>query len=477
MPPAARTVAVRAHIHRRSALAAWRCFHASGHCARDASAADVLDGRELAGDEAALAGRSRSAAWSRSHCPATTASWCSPSTSCTLGDRARRSASRRLPTAGATASAAYRARLARMRTACSSASGGSSPRSSTASRSFFHGLPHEVARARASKSSRSADGGHGACRGDEPVEQRDVAVGAHRRRAARRARASRCVAQAVEQLLARVASDGGSVGEPAVEPVEQHVGVAHRAEQAAQPLQLVAQRARPTPGRRPRGTCAGRSAAGGSRRGPGARLRGRSPRRTPGSWASRRAVERDDRGARAPRWASTRSRASAARRGRGRRARGARGPARSSGRCSGCAGAGVAQPVGDRARRASAAASSANSTSSSRKRAVEAHAVEHRHLVVDDLGDELRRRRRAARRVWRTVLRRAASCERRVAERARARGRRRRRAARRRRRRRAARCGRARRRTRPGSFTVQPSSLRWRRLAPARASRRSAVSK
>ena len=104
------------------------------------------------------------------------------------------------------------------------------------------------------------------------------------------------------------------------------------------------------------------------------------------------------------------------------------------------------------------------------------HPVDDRHLVVVDLGEAASRRVADVHRLADRVetgdeLHGCAARQRpdevdalpRVARRPR--------------RARAARCGRGRRCRATGSFTIQPSSLRCRRLAPARASRRSGVSK
>ena len=238
MPPAARTVAVLL----TSTCGASRASPAStpsGHCSREPFGGDVFQRGELPGDERALDAPAAVGRVVRSHCPATTASWCSPSTSW----RPSTAAAKRfaaLPTAGATASAAYRHCLARMRTACSSGSGGSSPRACTALRSFFHGLRTRSPSSQLS-SMPSPDDGIGARRRHQAIEQRDVPVGPHRveqlgagaRRGARGGRrAGAC---------RRRRRTAGSSWRRRLEPFEEHVVVAHGAEERAEPLQLVAE--------------------------------------------------------------------------------------------------------------------------------------------------------------------------------------------------------------------------------------------
>ena len=169
------------------------------------------------------------------------------------------------------------------------------------------------------------------------------APSAPRRRAGRAARGSGRSAcpRAARRAVARArrggrraaarpatASISGVLLDLAGQPLEEHLGVAHRAEQAAQPLQLVAERLVPLRVERP----AERAQVGAQAAGRDARLvdaSGSSPRRTPGSWArSARSSARSRRGRR--RWAWTRSRAHPAGRGRTRRARAARGHGRSS---------------------------------------------------------------------------------------------------------------------------------------------------
>ena len=118
--------------------------------------------------------------------------------------------------------------------------------------------------------------------------------------------------------------------------------------------------------------------------------------RTPGSWASSRFVELDHRGAE---HVAGRRREVELRRcdevGRVERA-GAEG-AHDLGELLGLARAGGAQPVGDRARRARRAALAELHLELAEARR-EPGAVEHRHLVVDDLRELLAVARRAARR-------------------------------------------------------------------------------
>ena len=80
---------------------------------------------------------------------------------------------------------------------------------------------------------------------DEPVEQLRGSGRCADRRAARRAPASRSASSRCRSGAAAAWSSGSSFGDPALEPLEQHVGVAHRAELVAEPPELVAQRLRP----------------------------------------------------------------------------------------------------------------------------------------------------------------------------------------------------------------------------------------
>ena len=175
MPPAARTVGARtAHIHRAelralAPLPGRRPLRRATRRRRRPRPAT-----SCAGDER-RAGRRRSAAWSRSHCPATTASWCSPSTSWTLGDRRRRSA---------WPACRPRARPPRRRTG--PAWRGCAPRAARRragrrrgrrppSRSFFHGFAHQIAELELEVGAVSRTTGTGARRREQAVDQREVA--------------------------------------------------------------------------------------------------------------------------------------------------------------------------------------------------------------------------------------------------------------------------------------------------------------
>src|SRR5450759_3067133 len=112
-----------AHSHWWCFLRRARC-HAAGHARLAASAVSCSRATSSPATNAACPSRTCVAAV-RSHAAATTPSWCSPRTSWTsVSARAKFRAG--LPKAGSTASAAYRACLARRRTACSSSSVGSS---------------------------------------------------------------------------------------------------------------------------------------------------------------------------------------------------------------------------------------------------------------------------------------------------------------------------------------------------------------
>ncbi len=178
-----------------------------------------------------------------------------------------------------------------------------------------------------------------------------------------------------------------SRGDLGPQQLEQHLGVAHRTELGAEPLQLARAAPRPTRARAATGTCGGRSAAGGSRPGPGGPARDRRRGGRPGRASSSRCTEERSR------------------RGR-RRVPASRGVSSSGGTTSGGAtarmpsartifgvgsggsGARAFEPrderVGELDRRVLA-----SSTSSSRNRLVIRPSVEHRHLVVDDLRDLL----------------------------------------------------------------------------------------
>ena len=130
----------------------------------------------------------RPSLFSRSHSPATTASWCSPSTSWSSVIALAKSRTS-LPSAGATASAAYRQRFAAIRARWSSWSAESGPSACIARRSLRHGF-------RTKSESSSVVGElvvevideeivdrvgelRRTRRVDELVEQREVAVGPH----------------------------------------------------------------------------------------------------------------------------------------------------------------------------------------------------------------------------------------------------------------------------------------------------------
>ena len=428
-------------------VARLACFHAAGHSARDASAAAASTGASCAGDERALDRPPPSAAWSRSHCPATTASWCSPSTSWTCSTAAANCLAG-LPTAGATASAAYRHRLARMRTAWSSSSGGSSSRSSTASRSFFHGFAHEIAQLEVEARRDHRTTAWCARRGEQAVDEPGVARRPHRGEQLDRAPDPVLGAQTVEQALAGARSDVGQLGDPAVRGGR---GARRRRApcRAGRPTTSARRAVRcPTPGRRPGGTSAGRNGAAGWRRGPGAPLRGPRPAGRPDRWrAAASSSSRSRRGAR--RGASRRSRASAVRRGRAGRERGGRGRARSWG----AARARRRRRHGSRsATRATSSAGQrrANSTSSSRKRAASRAPSSTDTSSSTSSASCLPSRSRSTTR-WRAVFEARGQLERRVAHQRAARGRRPRREARPVRRRGGSRNGPARRRTRPAA--------------------------
>ena len=113
------------------------------------------------------------------------------------------------------------------------------------------GLPHErgevvgvlfvvvLILVRALRRERYVDG-----RVHETVEDREVPVGPQR---AQQGEASRVpmLAQSLEQPLARVAIIVGALGEACLQPVAQHLGVAHVAEKPAEPLELVTDRVAP----------------------------------------------------------------------------------------------------------------------------------------------------------------------------------------------------------------------------------------
>ncbi len=126
-----------------------------------------------------------------------------------------------------------------MRTPCRAASGGSSPSASTAARSLRQGCAHEITELEVEV---GTGGGRrdGPRRRDQPVEQRVVALRAHRDQQLV-ARTVPVVVQSFEQVLPGVEITRGQRPEPRVETFEQHVGVAHRSEQLPQPLQLGAQ--------------------------------------------------------------------------------------------------------------------------------------------------------------------------------------------------------------------------------------------
>ena len=336
-------------------------------------------------------------------------------------------------------------RLARIRTACRSSSGGSSARSSTSSRSLRHGLRDQIAELELEVVRPPADGIADARRRQEAFEQLEVPVGAHagEQLVARGARARRAGRRAADRRATSSMSACSSIW-PA-KPLEEHVGVAHRAEQAAQPLQLVADRLVP-----PRVEhLAERAQVGAQPAGGDARLvhvLGVVTEADAGVVREERAVDARDRGAHD--LGGRRREVEVTRRRRGRAASSARGPSARTifERCSGAPAPASSQARSRSTSTSSADAASTNSTSSSRKRARRRGRRRSR-----------RPRRRRARRPgspsasrsttrWRDGVESRGELAAARAARARRPGRGRRRADRRPRRRRAARCARARRR-------------------------------
>ena len=149
-------------------------------------------------------------------------------------------------------------------------------------RSFFQ-RPRTTgasASVRASRAAAANAGWHAA--GAQRVAQLRVPRWSHRSRAGRRARPRGRRRGGAARCPAASASAGGGCAAWSRSRSRMHLDVAHRAELGAEPAQLAAQLGRPLARRGTARTCAGRSAAGGSRRGPGAPPRGRRPSTTPG---------------------------------------------------------------------------------------------------------------------------------------------------------------------------------------------------
>ena len=410
MPPAARTVGVASsHPLTQGASRACACFQAAGHCAREASAAASSRATSSPGDERGAAVAAVGGVVAQP-LPGDHRVLVLAEHLLHLLDGRRRSA---------WLACRPRARPPRRRTGA--AWRGCAPRAARGragrrrgrgppSRSFFHGFAHQIAQLERRSRRRRWTTRHRARRREQAVDQRERSA-SERIPASSSSRAVAVLgAEDVEQPFARATVGCRAAPRPAA-----RAGRAARRRRAprraGRPATSSSSRSELVPsgssdlaegpqvGAQPTGRDARLVHVFGVVAEAHARIVGEQPRRRP---------RRSRRGA--PRWASTRSRASAVRHEVGRRrARGGPSARTIFGSVLGLAGARrLAAGRRPRSRRRRDAAST-NSTSSSRNRAASRAAVEHGHVVVDELGDWLAVGDRAARQRWRTVSSRAAS--------------------------------------------------------------------